>query len=83
MKFAISKTQINKENELKVKIMAVYKLKAKGNYGNMSKGYEFQVNSSTIPTPNANDIEKEIERLGFNSQAKSYKSAGNFEVTKL
>lgn len=83
MKFAISKTQINKENELKVKIMAVYKLKAKGNYGNMSKGYEFQVNSSTIPSPNANDIEKEIERLGFNSQAKSYKSAGNFEVTKL
>lgn len=83
MKFAISQTKINKENELKVKIMAVYKLKAKGNYGNMSKGYEFQVNSSTIPTPNANDIEKEIERLGFNSQAKSYKSAGNFEVTKL
>ncbi|EKT3967511.1 hypothetical protein NTJ12_002606 [Flavobacterium psychrophilum] len=83
MKFAISQTQINKENEQKVKIMAVYKLKAKGNYGNMSKGYEFQVNSSTIPTPNANDIEKEIERLGFNSQAKSYKSAGNFEVTKL
>ena len=63
--------------------MAVYKLKAKGNYGNMSKGYEFQVNSSSIPTPNASDIEKEIERLGFNSQAKSYKSAGNFEVTKL
>ncbi|WP_156129397.1 hypothetical protein [Flavobacterium sp. AED] len=49
----------------------------------MSKGYEFQVISSTIPTPNATDIEKEIERLGFNSQAKSYKSAGNFEVTKL
>lgn len=45
--------------------MAVYKLKAKGNYGNMSKGYKFQVNSSTIPTPNANDIEKEIERLGL------------------
>ncbi|TDE05379.1 MULTISPECIES: hypothetical protein [Flavobacterium] len=63
--------------------MAVYKLKAKGSYGNMSKGYEFQVISSTIPTPNATDIEKEIERLGFNSQAKSYKSAGNFEVTKL
>ena len=40
--------------------MAVYKLKAKGNYGNMSKGYEFQVNSSTIPTPDAKDIEKEI-----------------------
>ena len=34
-------------------------------------------------TFDAKDIEKEIERLGFNSQAKSYKSAGNFEVTKL
>ncbi|MFK7031905.1 hypothetical protein [Flavobacterium oreochromis] len=62
--------------------MAVYKLKAKGNYGNMSKGYEFQFNSSSIPTPNASDIEKEIERLGFNPQAKSYKSPGNFEITK-
>lgn len=62
--------------------MPVYKLKAKGNYGNMSKGYEFQVSSSSIPTPNASDIEKEIERLGFNSQAKSYKSPGNFEITK-
>ncbi|AMA50541.1 hypothetical protein [Flavobacterium covae] len=63
--------------------MAVYKLKAKGNYGNMSKGYEFQVNSTSIPTPNVNDIEKEIERLGFNSQAKSYKSPGNFEIKKV
>jgi hypothetical protein len=86
MKFEIlqSKNQLQQKNtKIIFKIMAVYKLKAKGNYGNMSKGYEFQVNSSTIPTPNANDIEKEIERLGFNSQAKSYKSAGNFEVTKL
>ena len=49
----------------------------------MYKEYEFLVNSSTIPTPNAKDIETEIERLGFNSQAKSYKSAGNFEVTRL
>lgn len=62
--------------------MAVYKLKAKSNYGNMPKGYEFQVVSATIPTPNASDIEKEIIRLGFNKQAQSYKSAGNFEVTK-
>ena len=29
------------------------------------------------------DIEKEIVRLGFNKQAQSYKSAGNFEVTKV
>ena len=57
--------------------MAVYKLKAKSNYGNMPKGYEFQVVSATIPTPNASDIEKEIIRLGFNKQAQSYKSAGN------
>ena len=63
--------------------MAVYKLKAKSNYGNMPKGYEFQVVSATIPTPNANDVEKEIVRLGFNKQAQSYKSAGNFEVTKV
>ena len=28
------------------------------------------------------DIEKEIARLGFNKQAQSYKSAGNFEVIK-
>lgn len=62
--------------------MAVYKLKAKGQYGDMPKGYEFQVVSATIPTPNAADIEKEITRLGFNKQAQSYKSAGNFEVTK-
>ncbi|MFV5695426.1 hypothetical protein ACM55G_08315 [Flavobacterium sp. LB3P122] len=62
--------------------MAVYKLKAKNNYGDMSKGYEFQVISATIPTPNASDIEKEIIRLGFNKQAQSYKSVGNFEVTK-
>ena len=62
--------------------MAVYKLKAKSNYGNMPKGYEFQVVSATIPTPNASDIEKEIIRLGFNKQAQPYKSAGNFEVTK-
>lgn len=62
--------------------MAVYKLKAKGNYGDMPKGYEFQVVSATIPTPNAKDIEKEIKRLGFNSQARTYKSAGNFEIRK-
>lgn len=62
--------------------MAVYKLKAKNNYGDMPKGYEFQVVSSTIPAPNASDVEKEIIRLGFNKQAQSYKSAGNFEVTR-
>lgn len=62
--------------------MPVYILKAKGNYGDMPKGYVFQVPSSTTPTPNAKDIEKQIERLGFNSKAKSYKSPGNFEIQK-
>ncbi|MFV0164349.1 hypothetical protein OBK04_11945 [Empedobacter falsenii] len=62
--------------------MPVYILKAKGNYGDMPKGYVFQVPSSTIPTPNAKDIEKQIERLGFNKTAQSYRSAGNFEVKK-
>lgn len=61
--------------------MAVYKFQAKGNYDNMPKGYEFQVISAT--TPDAKDFEKEMERLGFNSQAKSYKSPGNFEVKKI
>jgi hypothetical protein len=62
--------------------MTVYNLKANGNYGDMPKGYEFQVVSATIPNPNAKDIEKEIERLGFNTQAISYKSPGNFKVEK-
>lgn len=62
--------------------MAVYKLKTKGNYSDMPKGYEFQVVSATIPTPKAQDILKAIERLGFNKQAQSYKSVGNFEIRK-
>lgn len=63
--------------------MTNYKLKAKGIYGDMPKGYEFQVASRSISTPNASDIEKAIESLGFNNLARSYKSAGNFEVIKL
>lgn len=62
--------------------MAVYKLKAKRKYGDMPKGYEFQVVSASTTTPDSSDIEKEIIRLGFNKQAQSYKSAGNFEVKK-
>lgn len=62
--------------------MASYKLKAKRKYGDMPQGYEFVV-SSSIPSPNAQDIEKEIVRLGFNKQAQTYRSAGNFEVTKI
>ncbi len=63
--------------------MAVYKLKAKNQFGDMPKGYEFQVVSASMPSPDANDIEKEIARLGFNKQAQSYRSSGNFEVTKV
>ncbi len=63
--------------------MAVYKLITKGNYGNMPKGYEFQIVSSTIPTPDAKENEKKIDRLGFISSVKSYKSSGNFEVKKI
>lgn len=62
--------------------MAVYTLKAKNNYGDMPKAYEFQVVSATIPTPKASDIEKEIGQLGFNKKAQSYKSTGNFEISK-
>ena len=63
--------------------MALYKLTAKRQYGDMPKGYEFQVTSSTIPSPNASDIEKEIEKLGFNKQAQSYRSSGNFDFIKI
>jgi len=63
--------------------MPVYKLKAKRQYGDMPGGYEFQVASSTFPTPNAQDIEKEIARLGFNKQAQSYKSSGNWDIVKV
>lgn len=62
--------------------MPVYKLKAKGNFGDMPKGYEFQVVSASSPTPDAKDVEKTIANLGFNKQAQSYRSSGNFEVTK-
>ncbi|MDQ1151870.1 hypothetical protein [Sphingobacterium zeae] len=63
--------------------MALYKLKAPRQFGDMPKGYEFQVVSATIPTPNAKDVEKEIARLGFNRQAQGYRSPGNFEVKKI
>ena len=62
--------------------MALYKLTAPRQFGDMPKDYTFQVASATTPTPNAQDVEKEIARLGFNKQAQTYKSAGNFEITK-
>jgi hypothetical protein len=63
--------------------MPVYKLKAKRKYGDMPAGYEFQVVSTTNPNPNIEDIGKEIKKLGFNAQAQSYRSSGNFEVKKV
>lgn len=62
--------------------MPVYSLKSTRKFGDMPKGYEFKVSSSSLPKPNAQDIEKEIIRLGFNKQAQSYKSSGNFEIRK-
>ncbi len=63
--------------------MALYKLTAPRQFGDMPKDYTFQVASATTPTPNAQDVEKEIVRLGFNKQAQSYKSPGNFKVEKI
>ncbi|WP_264522377.1 hypothetical protein [Flavobacterium sp. N1994] len=63
--------------------MTLYKLKARRQYGDMPGGYEFQVASATIPQPNAEDIEKEIKRLGFNADAQSYRSAGNWDIVKV
>jgi len=64
--------------------MAVFKLTAPRQFGDMPKGYEFQVTSpTTSPNPNAQDVEKEIARLGFNKQAQSYRSPGNFKVVKI
>ena len=63
--------------------MPVYKLTAPRQFGDMPKGYTFQVASATTPSPNAQEVEKEITRLGFNKQAQSYKSPGNFKVEKV
>lgn len=63
--------------------MPVYKLTAPRQFGDMPKGYTFQVAYSSIPSPNAQDVEKEIARLGFNKQAQSYRSSGNFKWEKV
>ena len=39
--------------------MALYKLTAPRQFGDMPKGYEFQVPSATTPTPNAQDVERQ------------------------
>lgn len=63
--------------------MSLYKLTVLRQFGDMPKSYEFQVPSATTPTPSAQDVEKVIERLGFDKQAQSYKSPGNFKVEKI
>lgn len=63
--------------------MSLYKLTAPRQFGDMPKGYTFQVSSATTPRPDAKDVEKEIARLGFNKQAQSYRSPGNFKVEKI
>lgn len=63
--------------------MALYKLIVPRQLGDMPKGFGFQVPSATTPTPIAQDVEKVIERLGFNKQSLSYKSSGNFKVEKI
>jgi hypothetical protein len=63
--------------------MALYKLTAPRQLGDMPKGYTFQVASASSPNPDQKDIEKEISRLGFNKQAQAYRSAGNFKVERI
>ena len=63
--------------------MALYKLTAPRQFGDMPKGYEFQVPSRSTSKPDAQEVEKEIARLVFNKQAQSYRSAGNFKVEKI
>lgn len=45
--------------------MTLYKLKARRQYGDMPSGYEFQVASATIPSPNAEDIGKGNQKVRF------------------
>lgn len=64
--------------------MPAYKLTAPRQMGKIPKGFILQVASPCTPTPNAKDIEAAIVRAGFNdSQSRSYRSAGNWEVEKL
>ena len=63
--------------------MGLYKLTAKRNYGDMPKGYELQVPSASSPSPNSEDTREVIKSLGFNSQAQSYSSSGNWEIEKV
>jgi hypothetical protein len=63
--------------------MALYKLTAKGNYGDMPKGYEIQVPSANTSAPSSSETAAVIKKLGFNFQAQSYSSSGNWDVKKI
>ena len=63
--------------------MSLYKLTAPRQYGDMPKGYEFQVPSRCIPKPSAEEVEEVIKKLGFNKDAQSYKSPGNFIIVEI
>jgi hypothetical protein len=63
--------------------MGLYKLRSIRKYGDMPKGYEIQVPSSSISAPSASETAEVIKRLGFNSEAQSYGSSGNWELTKV
>ena len=63
--------------------MALYKLTAPRKFGDMPKGYKFQVASATILKSSAQDVEKEIPSLGLNKQVQSYQSQNNFNVDKI
>ena len=63
--------------------MGLYKLTAKRKYGDMPKGYELQVPSSSTSAPSPSETREVIKRFGFNSQAESYASSGNWDIVKV
>jgi hypothetical protein len=63
--------------------MPVYKLTAPRKYGDMPQGYTFQVVSRSSPNPDMKEIEAEIARLGFNHDAQTYRSSGNWKIEKV
>lgn len=74
------KSHTSKHNKRK---MALYKLTAKRNYGDLPKGYEIQVPSQSSSYPTATETAAVIKKLGFNAQAQSYGSSGNWELIKV
>ncbi|MDE5822996.1 MAG: hypothetical protein K2H63_11055 [Paramuribaculum sp.] len=64
--------------------MPAFKLTATQNRGDIPKGFSFQVASSQLGSPKAEDVERAIIAAGFSERtAKQYRAAGNFKVEKL